>query len=516
MDQPQGQPALVVGCDGGLYVSYDRGANWDTSIISRSASSIMSPSIRRRPYHVYGGLQDNGSWGGPSNTLRPSGPTNADCHSSKAATASSAGSIRTIPTSSIRRVKDGNMFRRNLRTGEGKSSRPKMRSGASKFRFNWNTPFILSHHNSHIFYAGGNYVFRSVKQGDDLQVISPEITRTKHGTATALAESPKTPDVLWAGTDDGAVWVTRDGGKTWTDVSANFKSAGLPGPRWVASIEAVALAPGRCYVVFDAHRSDDDEPYVFVTEDFGQTWKSLRGNLPIGSTRVLREDMQQSRFALPGHGVCRVCIDQSRRLRGSRSTGRRCRRLPSTRSPSRRPRTRSSPRTHGRSLWVLDVTTLRQLRPDHWKQKPDLFAPAPVTGAGNSTSPMKECSAREPAISSAKTRRAAPAFDFVLAKKAEKLSLKIFDPVGGLVRELDVAKDRGAGLHRVAWDLVAAKDAKPKTSFTPYGQPVKPGIYRVLLTADGVEHTRVVTIESDPAHPATGHAPSMKRKNCAS
>ena len=111
-------------------------------------------------------------------------------------------------------------------------------------------------------------------------------------SATALAESPKNPDVLWAGTDDGAVWITRDGGKTWTDLSANFKAAGLPGPRWVASIEPSRVRPGRCYIVFDAHRSNDDEPYVFVTEDFGQSWKSLRGNLPTGSTRVLREDLR--------------------------------------------------------------------------------------------------------------------------------------------------------------------------------------------------------------------------------
>src|SRR5439155_15815555 len=106
--------------------------------------------------------------------------------------------------------------------------------GEPAHRFNWNTPFILSHHNPRVFYAAGEVVFRSVKRGDDLRVISPEITLTKRGSATALAESPKNPDVLWAGTDDGGLWVTRDGGKKWTNLTAKV---GLPAPRWVATIE---------------------------------------------------------------------------------------------------------------------------------------------------------------------------------------------------------------------------------------------------------------------------------------
>ncbi len=142
---------------------------------------------------------------------------------------------------------------------------------------------MLSSHNSRIFYAAGNYVFRSVKQrrgpADHLAGNHPHQARQR---ARPWPNRRKTPDVLWAGTDDGAVWLTRDGGKTWTDLSAKLNAAGLPGPRWVASIEASRAVTGRCYVVFDAHRSNDDEPYVFVTEDYGQTWKSLRANLPTG------------------------------------------------------------------------------------------------------------------------------------------------------------------------------------------------------------------------------------------
>src|SRR2546429_9083689 len=179
-------------------------------------------------------------------------------------------------------------MRRSARTGERGFFRPARVDGAPPYRFNWNTPFILSSHNSRIFYAGGNYVFRSLDRGNNLQPISPEITLTKWGSATAIAESPKDPNVLYAGTDDGALWVTRDGGKQWTNITANV---GLPGPRWVATIEPSRFAEGRAYVAFDGHRSDDDDPHVYVTEDFGKTWKALRGGLPSRSRRCLREDL---------------------------------------------------------------------------------------------------------------------------------------------------------------------------------------------------------------------------------
>src|SRR5262249_39750689 len=152
----------------------------------------------------------------------------------------------------------------------------------------WNTPFILSKHNSHIVYVGGDYLFQSVKRGDEAKAISPQLTRKGQASASAVAESPRSPDVLWVGTDDGNLWVTQDGGKKGGNVIANVK---LPKPYWVATIEPSREKQGRCYVCFDGHRNDDDEPHPYVTEDYGKTWKSLRGNLPSGSSRVLREDL---------------------------------------------------------------------------------------------------------------------------------------------------------------------------------------------------------------------------------
>ncbi len=205
-------------------------------------------------------------------------------------------------------------------------------------------------HNPRIFYAGGNYVFRSIKQGTELHIISPEITRTKRGSATALAESPRNPDVLWVGTDDGALWVTRDGGVKWDNVT---DKVGLAGPR---ARVATAWKPsrtveGRCYAAFDGHRSDDDEPLVYVTEDFGKTWKSLRGNLPTGSTRqACGEVSGKSPTCSTWAPSLRVVERRSiAGCRGPRSTAT-CRPSRSTSWPSIRSRARSWRRRMKRSL----------------------------------------------------------------------------------------------------------------------------------------------------------------------
>ncbi|MCS7047113.1 MAG: PDZ domain-containing protein, partial [Gemmataceae bacterium] len=288
---PKDSRHLILGTDGGHYVSYDRGAHWEHFNHFALGQFYHVAVDNRRPYRAYGGLQDNGSWGIPSQTLRPSGPSNPDALYINGGDGFVCRIDPFDPDLVYAESQDGKMMRRNLRTGASKAIAPKAQPGAGKYRWNWNTPFLLSEHNPGIFYCAAQYVFRSVKRGDDLKIISPEITRTKRGSATALAESPKDPDVLWVGTDDGAVWVTKNGGRDWTNVSDRLAAAGLPGPRWVATIEPSRVSAGRCYVCLDAHRSNDDEPYLFVTEDFGQSWKSLRGNLPSGPSRCLREDI---------------------------------------------------------------------------------------------------------------------------------------------------------------------------------------------------------------------------------
>lgn len=492
---PKDSRHLLIGTDGGLYVSYDRATTWEFLDHVALGQFYHVAVDTRRPYRVCGGLQDNGSWGGPSNTLRPSGPINADYQFIQGGDGFVCRVDPSDPDLVYSESQGGNIFRRNLRTGEGRAIRPRMQAGAAAFRFNWNTPFLLSNHNSHVFYAAGNYVFRSVKQGEDLRIASPEITRTKHGTATALSESPKSAEVVWVGTDDGAVWVTRDGCKTWIDVTANLK---LPGARWVSSIEASRTVAGRCYVVFDAHRSNDDAPYVYVTEDYGQTWRSLRANLPAAPTRVLREDIRNPDLLYLGTEFALFAsLDRGGswfKINGAT--------LPTVAVHEiAQPTTANEivAATHGRSLWVLDVATLRQLKPDHWKAKLDLFAPGTATRwqydftrEGMFRTGTRHFVGQNPPRGAA--------FDYVLAKPAEKLSLKVLDVHGNVVREFDLAKEKDAGAHRIAWDLGAGPggEAKNRPRFTPPEQPARPGVYRVVLSADGEERERTLTIEADP------------------
>ena len=390
-------------------------------------------------------------------------------------------------------AQDGVMSRRNLRTGQSSSIRPQRPKGSPAYRFNWNTPFVLSAHNSQIFWCAGNFVFRSIHRGDNLQVMSPEITLTKRGSATALAESPRNPDVLYAGTDDGALWVTRDGGRQWQDIT---KRLGVPQPRWVATIEPSRFEEGRVYVVLDGHRSNDDEPYVFVSEDFGQTWKSIRANLPWGSTRCLREDLRNQHLLYVGTEFAAWCSIDRGQTWNKMNTN-----LPTVAVHEFALHPESGElviATHGRSLWVCNVSVLRQIRPEHFTDQAALYAPEPVVRWQ-----------REP--SRGRTNRrfvgqnppSGAQIYYSLPKKAEKVSLQILDITGDVVRELRASGD--PGLHRLTWDLTraAAKRPAPPATAKPAG-PVPEGAYRLVLSVDDQQLTQTISIERDPAAPAAG------------
>jgi photosystem II stability/assembly factor-like uncharacterized protein len=511
---------MIVGCDGGFYVTHDRMANWDFLNHLAIGQFYHVALDNQRPYHVYGGLQDNGSWSGPSRTLRNTGPMNEDW----IVLGGGDGFVCRVdvndPDAVYWEFQDGSIFRRNLRTGRSVVVRPQGPPGPDvtinwnkpflislgrnlllpflpnlvhkePHRFNWNTPFILSSHNSHIFYSAGNFVFRSLKQGEELRPISPEITRTRVGSATALAESPRNPEVLWVGTDDGNLWVTRDGGGKWTNVSGQV---GLPGPRWVASIECSRFAEGRAYVAFDAHRSDDDNPYLYVTEDFGQTWKSLRSNLPWGSSRVLREDVVNPDLLFVGTEFA-VWGSINRGASWTKLNNN----LPTVAVHELAIHSSASEMvaaTHGRSLWVLDITPLRQMKAQavtagaylyqpntvvRWRTEPERHSPYGV-GARHFIGQNPPPGAQ---------------LYYSLNKKADRIELKIVDYAGKTVRELKAPAE--PGLHRIDWALTRSASGK-----------VAPGMYRVLLTVDGQEQVQSLQIEPDPVVPDAVAAPEMK------
>lgn len=479
---------MLIGCDGGFYVTFDRGKTWDHLNTTALGQFYSVATDTRRPYRVYGGLQDNGCWGGPSRTLRGTGPTNEDWQFLNGGDGFVCRVDPQNPDWVYAESQNGFMNRRNLKTGEQKGIRPRPVQKGEDLRFNWNTPFILSEHNPRIFYCGAQYVFRSVERGDNLKAISPELTRTKQGSMTAIAESPKNADVLWAGTDDGYLWVTKDGGQKWANVTENLKKAGLPGFYWVASIESGRKAEGRCYACFDAHRSNDDKPYLYVTEDFGQTWKSITNDLPeFGSSRVLREDATN-----PDILYCGTEFGIWASINRGQSWARLNNNLPTVAVHEVAQPTTASEiviATHGRSVWVLDVASLRQMKPEMAKAAVTLFAPAAVTRwqFGPGTFPYS----RDVRKFYGTNPPAGGAIEYLLGKAAKEASLKVLD-VGGKDVPVRIAEIDGktggnlkslpaaTGFHRV--QLVISRA----------------GTFRVVLTVDGKEHAQTITVENDP------------------
>jgi len=370
-----------------------------------------------------------------------------------------------------------------------------MKPADQRYRFNWNTPYLLSHHNSRIVYYAGNFVFRSLDRGDKLRVMSPEITATEKGSATALAESPRNPNVLWAGTDDGYLWVTRDGGKEWTNVTRNV---GLPGLRWVNSIEASRFEEGRAYVVFDAHRSDEEKPYVYATEDHGKTWRPLHGTLPAwGTTRVLREDIENGNLLYLGTEFAIWCsLDRGQTWQKINNN------LPTVAIHEIAIHPTGGEivaATHGRSLWVLDVSALRQFTSDAASAKARLYHP--VSAVRWAMEPSRGRTNRR--FVGDNPPQGAVLY-YSLTESARTAGIKVVDIDGKTVREIKV--ETGPGLHKLVWDLTGEPPrpggGRPRQGAgPPRGRPVAVGTYRIVLTVDGVEHSQTLKVEPDPIAP---------------
>ncbi|MGE3818096.1 MAG: PDZ domain-containing protein, partial [Isosphaeraceae bacterium] len=519
IDPKDGRHAIL-GCDGGIYVTYDRGANWDHHNHNALGQFYHVALDSRRNYRAYGGLQDNGSWGGPSISRSGEGPINEDWLNVGGGDGFHCAVDPTDPDVIYATSQYGVLTRRNLRTGEAARISPVAEKGV-RYRFNWDTPFLLSSHNPKIYYTAANHVFRSLNQGNDLRPISPDVTRTQTGSATALAESPKNPDVLYVGTDDGNLWGTRDGGKTWTDLT---KNVGLDRFCYVETIEASRFEEGRAYVAFDGHRSDTDDPLVFVTEDFGKTWKSLKANLPRGSTRCLREDAVNPNLLYVGtEFAVWASLDRGESWTKINNN------LPTVSVMEIAVHPTAGEivaATHGRSLWALDVNGLRQLNPEViTKAKATLLKP--ITAIRWRSEPNRGGTNRR--FVGQNPPRGAQLYVALSAKPEKGASLKVVDYDGATVYEARVPSE--VGLHKLTWPLTrpAPRPAQGQAGGgggggggggrggagggggggggggflgrRGFGPPAAPGTYKVVLTVDGQESSQALKVESDPDYP---------------
>jgi photosystem II stability/assembly factor-like uncharacterized protein len=476
---PRDPDHLVLGNDGGLYFSYDRGATWE-HVANLPIGQFYAAGVdMRKPYRVYGGLQDNGSWGGPSATQDAEGITNADWYRVMGADGFYCQVDPINPDTVYAEGQYGMLRRISVRTGDGIDIRPRPPRGAPAYRFNWNSPILLSPHNPRTLYYGGNHLFRSVNRGDHWETISPDLTRGKPGpsettgqTITTIAESPLRPGVLYVGTDDGRVHVSRNGGADWTDVSDKIPS--VPPERWITRLECSRSAVGTTYLTIDRHRNDDVAPYVFKTTDYGATWVPLATDLPPGGpVHVIREDPRNPSLLYVGteFGLFLSGDGGGHWLRYRNG-------LPTVAVHDLvvHPRDRELViATHGRSLYVVDVAPLQGLTPKVVEADAHLFEVKPATSF-----PYRRSEGWPGArmFAGANPPYGAVLYYYLKAAQEKPVWITITDAVGNPVAEVRGGKE--PGLHRLVWDLRVALPAGP-AGIIRTGPPVPAGEYAARL-----------------------------------
>ncbi|MFC1500386.1 WD40/YVTN/BNR-like repeat-containing protein, partial [Candidatus Zixiibacteriota bacterium] len=295
---PNNSDHVIVGGDGGINVTWDRGKQWEVVKQIGLGQFYAIAADMRKPYYLAGGLQDNGVWVGASRGRITRAVTNSDWFPLSNADGFFCQIDPTDFNTVYAETQGGSIYRQDLRTGQSRSIRPRPPAPTEggereRYRFDWNTPFMISPHNPRTLYLGGNKLFKTVNRGDNWQAISPDLTAQvdmSNSAIVTVAESPIVPGLLWVGTNDGNVQITRNDGATWALLNDNIP--GAPSQYWVKRIEASHHEPGRAFLVYDGHRHDDRAPYVYMTDDYGQTWKNITSNLPEGSCYVIREDLR--------------------------------------------------------------------------------------------------------------------------------------------------------------------------------------------------------------------------------
>ncbi len=441
---PRNGNHLIIGNDGGLDVSYDQGATWEETSTMPTGQFYAISVDMRKPYYVCGGLQDNGSWCGPSAVRSNAGGILTDWYRIGGGDGFYTANDPTDWTIGFSESQDGNTNRYNLRNGETVSIRPRgpvaaggaggggAGAGAAQpttstqaqqaqqaqpvaqqpaaaqapapqgfgggrggppnvfplppvgtnFRFYWSTPFILSPHDPKTVYLGAERLFRSTTRGDSW-TSSEDLTNnigrndrpimgvdgkapmaSKHDGAASysnvitISESPATPGLVWVGTNDGNVQVSRDAGATFTNVVGAVP--GLPKETHVSRVEASHFDANTAYVSFDGHRTDDHKPYVFKTTDLGKTWTSISNNLPDGNVNVIREDPKNRNLLYVGTEYAFYIS-----LNGGKEWKRFMNGLPTVRIDDILVHPRDNDLivgTHGRSIYIIDdITPLQQL-----------------------------------------------------------------------------------------------------------------------------------------------------------
>jgi len=505
---------MYVGTDGGLYRSWD-GANTMEIVANLPLSQFYHISVdNEEPYNIYGGLQDNGSWYGPS--YSPGGIEARDWHSIGFGDGFRVlkHSTKNIIYSEMQGAK--NVWRFNQDRDEVKTIQPLAEKGDPKLRFNWNAPMSLSEINPDRIFMGSQFLYRSDDMGDTWKKLSPDLTANdlskqnqedsgglskdnsgaeNYGTIFTIAESPLNEKVIWVGTDDGQVQVTKNGGKKWKNVVKNI--AGLPENTWVYHIEASVHDKATAYAVFDGHTANDSTPYIYKTSDFGETWKSIVSKDITGFVRSLQEDYVNPDLLFAGteRGLF-VTIN------GGENWSHFTNNMPHVAVHYIELQKKSNDivmGTHGRGVIILDdISPLRELTPEVLAKKVHFFEPKASiihesSGFGGFSTEMEF-------VGPNPDRNAKIVYYLQKRHIFGKTKMQVFDNEGKMIADLPVGKAKG--INTVSWNgrLKRPKLAKAKTfAFGGFASPRVPaGRYKVVFTKGKETYESEIVFKNDP------------------
>jgi photosystem II stability/assembly factor-like uncharacterized protein len=521
---PTNPQTVFSGDDGGMWYSYNSGSKWWKGE-NLPVSQFYHVSVDDNdPYRVYGGLQDNSCWVGQSQY--PGGITNAQWENVFNGDGFFTFSDPADSDYIYAEYQGGIVGRVNRYTHEGRDIQPRA-NYKEKLRFNWNTPLVPSPNEKGAIYIGAQFLFRSRDHGQNWERISPDLTTNDpekqkqeqsggitvdnsvaemHTTIYSISESPKDKNVIWVGTDDGNLQLTRDGAKSWNNVALNI--SGLPPNSWVSWIQASNFDPGTAYAAFDRHTFGDMMPYVFRTTDFGKTWTPLvtaqEQKGVRGYAHVIKEDLIKPNLLFLGteFGLF-VSIDGGKnwaQFKGGRFPA------VAVRDLAIQPRDNDLVlATHGRGIWIVDdITPWRELTPELLPQEASFISARPaqqrIEGNGGWANGDAVFIGDNPPDAAVITyyQRARHLFG--------KLKLEVLDASGQVVDELPASKR--PGLNRVVWNMRAKPPRVPSAAQVAFngvrGPRLLPGVYTVRLTKNGNPIETKLTVGIDRRAKFTG------------
>ena len=513
---PKNTNIVIVGDDGGLWRSEDGGNLWKHQM-NLPVSQFYHVSLDESdPYHVYGGLQDNSSWVGDSSY--PGGVTNSRWENMYGGDGFWMFEDTADPNYIYAEYQGGEIGRINRYSHEIRNIKPLPNYGEGKLRFNWNTPIHMSPNEKGTIYIGAQFLFRSRDHGQSWDRISPDLTTNDpekqkqeesggvtvdnssaemHTTIYSISESPKNGQVIWVGTDDGNVQVTRDGAKTWSNVTANV---GLPKFSWVSTVEASRFGEGTAYATFDRHTFGDMKPYAYKTTDYGKTWTALpvQESGARGYAHVIKEDTVSHNLLFLGteFGLW-ISVDGGQhwaQYKGSNFPA------AAVRDIAVHPREGDLVlATHGRGIWIIDdISSLRALTPDLMSKEAALIPGRPGIQYFDTFGGWAE--GDETYHGRSRPSDAQITYYQKGRHIFGDLKIEIFDADGKLVDTVAGSKHRG--LNRAGWGMRLKPPAVPPAATALFeaaqGPSVLPGTYTVKLTKGDQTYSEPLNVISDP------------------